>query len=239
VVLGHSPRATPRRLYTSSLYWKVVGVDAGNFLCGYNLERIKRRHKFLVKDAGFNAIYARDLQAMEALAGLIGDDPARFAQRRRRVAQSMLELLYDEKAQAFLDVQEPGARKIPVLTPTIFFPLAIDLLPQSIAESVVAAHLERDDGFKVPCPMPTVKTSDPAFFPGQTPFLWRGPTWSLVNWFLCKAFDSRGMTRHAEALRNSLRDLVARSGFREYYHPINGDGLGAKDFTWSGLLIDM
>lgn len=239
VVLGHSPRVTPRRHYTSSLYWKVTAVDAGNFLCGYDIARIRRRHRFVVKDAGFNAIYARDLQAMEALAKLIGDDATRFAQRRRRVAQSMVDLLYDERAQAFLDVQEPGSRKIPVLTPTIFFPLAVDLIPQGLADAVVAAHLERDDGFKVPWPMPTVTKRDPAFFAGETPFLWRGPTWSLVNWFLCKAFDSRGMTGQAEALRKSLWGLVARSGFREYYDPIHGDGLGAKDFTWSGLLIDM
>jgi hypothetical protein len=47
------------------------------------------------------------------------------------------------------------------------------------------------------------------------------------------------MAEQAQALRKSLRDLVARSGFREYYDPCDGKGLGAKDFTWSGLLVDM
>jgi glycogen debranching enzyme len=239
VVLGHSPRVTPRRLYTSGLYWKVVGVDAGNFVSGYDAARIRRRQQFLVKDAGFNAVYARDLQAMEALAKSIGDDAERWAQRRRRVVQSMMDVLYDEKMHAFLDVQEPGSRKIPVLTPTIFFPLASDLVAQDLAESMVRTHLEHGDGFKVRWPMPSVQTSDPAFFAGQTPFLWRGPTWSFINWFLFKAFDGRGMAEQAQALRKSLRELVERSGFREYYDPLEGKGLGAKDFTWSGLLVDM
>lgn len=47
------------------------------------------------------------------------------------------------------------------------------------------------------------------------------------------------MAEQAHALRKSLRELVERSGFREYDDPMDGKGLGAKDFTWSGLLVDM
>lgn len=239
VVLGHSPRTTPKRLLTSSLYWKVVGADAANFLCRYDLPRIRRRHRFIVKDAAFNAIYARDLQAMEELARLIGDDAAHFAERRAHVARSMVELMYDKKMQAFLDVQEPGSRRIAVMTAGALFPLDCDCVPQGVADAVVAAHLQRGGSFDVPWPLPTVGTDDPSFFRGETPFLWRGPTWSVVNWFLARAFRTRGFNVEAERLRNSLRGLVERSGFREYYDPLNGAGLGARDFTWSGLLVDM
>jgi glycogen debranching enzyme len=238
-VLGHSPRTTPKGLRTSSLYWKVTAVDAANFLCRYDLPRIRRHHRFIVKDAGFNALYARDLQAMEELARLIGDDPAHFAQRRTRVARSMVDLMYDEKSQAFLDVQEPGSRKIDVVTAAAFFPLDCDCVPQEIAEAIVATHLQRGGSFDVPWPLPTVGTDDPSFFRGETPYLWRGPTWSVVNWFLCRAFQVRGFHPLADRLRDSLRGLVAHSGFREYYDPFSGAGLGARDFTWSGLLVDM
>lgn len=97
VVLGHSPRITPKGLRTSSLYWKVMAVDAANFLCHYDLPRIRQRHRFIVKDAALNAIYARDLKAMEELARLIGDDAAHFAARREHVARSMMELMYDAR----------------------------------------------------------------------------------------------------------------------------------------------
>jgi len=238
-VLGHTPRITPRHLYASKLYWQVMGVDASNFLHSYDLRRIRRRHRFIVKDAGFNAIYAHDLQAMETLAGRVGDDADHFARRRRRVVESIARLLFDPEARAFLDVQEPGSLRIPVLTPTIFFPLAVDDIPQELADAVVRAHLERSDGFEVPWPLPTVEKNDPAFFAGRTPFLWRGPTWSFVNWFLCKAFERRGFAAQAQKLRQSLWDLVRRSGFREYYDPMQGTGLGAKNFTWAALVIDM
>lgn len=239
LVLGHPSRRTPARMNFSGLYYKVMAVDASNFLHGYDLPRIRRRHRFIVKDAGFNAMYARDLHAMEILAGLIGDDAGHFARRRARVARSLVEVLYDPERAAFLDVQEPGSRKLPVLTPTIFFPLGVDLIPQPIADAVAARHLGPGGPFDVPWPMPSVDVHDPAFHRGDTLFLWRGPTWAFVNWYLFKVFNARGMTPHAQRLRASLRGLVARSGFREYYDPCTGAGQGAHDFTWSGLLVDM
>jgi hypothetical protein len=33
--------------------------------------------------------------------------------------------------------------------------------------------------------------------------------------------------------------MVERNGFREYYNPLNGEGLGARHFGWSTLLVDL
>ena len=238
-VLGYTERVTPRRLYTSRLYWKGVAVDLSNFLLRYDLPRIRRRGRFLVKDAGFNAIYAWDLECMERLAPLTGDDPAIFSQRRRRVLQSMLELMYDEEDAAFYDVRGPGSEKIRVRTPTIFLPLLLRELDQRIAERVIEAHFDNEDEFRAPLPIPSVELRDPAFFAGETPFLWRGPTWACINWFLYHALKKRGFDERAQRLRRSLWQLIEKSGFREYYDPFTGEGHGAREFTWSGLLIDM
>jgi glycogen debranching enzyme len=238
-VLGYAKRTTARRLYTSKLYWKAVAVDLNNFLLGYDLDRIKARGRFRVKDAGFNAIYAVDLHCMEKLALLAGDDPEVFAERRRRLVRSMTRLMYNAESAAFYDVQEPGSKQIRVRTPTIFFPLAIEELDQDIAKRVIDVHLDNPSEFAAPLPMPSVEMRDPAFFPGETPFIWRGPTWAPVNWFLYHALKKRGFGEHAERLRRSLTALVKKSGFREYYDPVSGEGHGAREFTWSGLLVDM
>ena len=37
----------------------------------------------------------------------------------------------------------------------------------------------------------------------------------------------------------AIRNLIQLSGFREYYNPFSGEGYGACDFTWSGLVVDM
>src|SRR5438105_6048958 len=158
-VTGYTRRKTPARLF-SRLYFKGVAVDLSNFMARYDLARIRARGRFIVKDAGFNAIYAADLVAMEALAHKIGDDAERFAQRRRRVVDAMLERMYDPATAAFHDLAMPGDRKLEVLTPTIFFPLAVPEVPQDIARAVVDAHLHRSDGFRVPCPLPSVEVRD-------------------------------------------------------------------------------
>jgi glycogen debranching enzyme len=238
-VVGYERRVTSRRLYTSSLYWKVVRVDWLNFADRYHLGRIRKRGDFLVKDAGFNAIYALDLHAMEKLAGLIGDDAERFAARRRRVVESMLRLMYDPQEAAFYDVQEPGHRKLRTLTPTIFFPLAAPEVGDEIASHLLAAHWNRNNEFAAPLPLPSVATGDPSFYRGRTPYIWRGPMWALINWFLYHALKKRGFAEQADELRRALSAAVERSGFREYYDPLTGEGHGAESFTWSGLLIDM
>jgi glycogen debranching enzyme len=238
-VVGYARRLTPRRLYTNSLYWKVIRVDALNFTDRYDMQRIRKRADFLVKDAGFNAIYALDLHAMEKLAKLVGDDAERFAARRRRVVQSMLRLMYDPEDAAFYDVQEPGHRKLRILTPTIFFPLAAPEVGDDIARRLLAAHWNRNKEFAAPLPLPSVATSDPSFYPGRTPFIWRGPMWALINWFLYHALKKRGFAQEADELRRALSAAVERSGFREYYDPFTGEGHGAESFTWSALLVDM
>ena len=52
-------------------------------------------------------------------------------------------------------------------------------------------------------------------------------------------FGSRGFDAEANVVRDSIRALIEKSGFREYYNPFTGEGYGARNFTWSGLVVDM
>src|SRR5687767_15207002 len=97
--------------------------------------------------------------------------------------------------------------KIRVRTPTIFFPLVLDEIEQRIAERVLDAHFDREDEFAAPLPIPSVELRDPAFYPGESQFIWRGPTWAFINWFLYHALKKRGFHERAERLRRSLWQL--------------------------------
>ncbi len=61
----------------------------------------------------------------------------------------------------------------------------------------------------------------------------------MVNWFLYHALKKRGFVEQSERLRRSLWALIEKGGFREYYNPQTGEGYGAREFTWSGLALDM
>jgi hypothetical protein len=99
------------------------------------------------------------------------------------VVRSMLELMYDPGDAAFYDLSEPESKKIRVRTPTIFFPLALEEIEQRIAERILDAHFDREDEFATPLPIPSVELRDPAFYPGESQFLWRGPSWASSTGF--------------------------------------------------------
>jgi hypothetical protein len=59
-----------------------------------------------------------------------------------------------------------------VLTPTVFFPLTLEEIEQSIAERCLNALFDRGDEFAAPLPIPSVELRDLAF--GAREFTWSG-----------------------------------------------------------------
>jgi len=41
----------------------------------------------------------------------------------------------------------------------------------------------------------------------------------------------------AEQIRQGILELAANHGFREYYDPFTGEGLGGKSFSWTAALV--
>jgi hypothetical protein len=60
-----------------------------------------------------------------------------------------------------------------------------------------------------------------------------------VNWFVYHGLIDYGHIKTAHELKTRTLNLIEYSGFREYYDPLTGEGLGAHDFTWGGLVLDM
>ena len=58
-------------------------------------------------------------------------------------------------------------------------------------------------------------------------------------WLLVPAIDALGYREEAGRIVRSLERSVRRYGFREYYNPLTGRGLGARQFGFSTLLIDL
>ena len=40
-------------------------------------------------------------------------------------------------------------------------------------------------------------------------------------------------------MATALTEVVQREGLREYYNPLTGEGLGATDFAWTALALEM
>jgi glycogen debranching enzyme len=81
-----------------------------------------------------------------------------------------------------------------------------------------------DERYQTTAPLPSTPPCSPAF-DGRR--YWRGPSWINVNWLFR---DARPWVRPATLA------LVDRQGFREYFDPQTGDGLGSRAFSWTAAL---
>jgi glycogen debranching enzyme len=69
---------------------------------------------------------------------------------------------------------------------------------------------------------------------------WRGPIWINTSWSIRYGLLRYGYTDRAERIKQGALRLVAEHGFREYFNPITGAGLGGKNFSWTAAgVIDM
>ena len=88
-----------------------------------------------------------------------------------------------------------------------------------------------DEVYAAEWPIPTVPVTDAAY---REHLYWRGPTWINVNWLVVRGLERHGF--ESAELRSRTLQLVERSGFREHYSALTGEGSGARDFTWSAAL---
>lgn len=64
---------------------------------------------------------------------------------------------------------------------------------------------------------------------------WRGPTWAFMNYLIASGLAEFGM-EEAESLKDSTRSLITRSGFFEYFNPVDGQAAGGDSFAWTAAV---
>jgi glycogen debranching enzyme len=69
---------------------------------------------------------------------------------------------------------------------------------------------------------------------------WRGPVWINTSWGIWYGLLRYGYIDRASRIKQGVLRLVAEHGFREYFNPFSGEGLGGKNFSWTAAaVIDM
>jgi glycogen debranching enzyme len=225
---------------TEKYFWTNISVDLRNFLRFYNLKKIYQANYFIVKEVLMNTMYVQDLRALADLCRTLkDDDAAKYEKLAGKIANRMLEIMYDEETAAFYDVYGHEHQKSKTLTFTVGIPIMMKEVSKEMAAEILRRHFLNNNEFNLPYPIPSVSRSEPAYSAYESKFLWRGPTWVVINWFLFNCFKANGFAKEADHLFQTVKKLIDKSGFREYYNPVTGIGYGAKDFTWAGLVVDM
>jgi hypothetical protein len=152
--------------------------------------------------------------------------------------------LYDDQAGLFRPVAKPEPRHKPAVTWAALTPLALPDLPEEIGRRLVEEHLLDPDQFWLPVPPPSVSVADPTFSRDDTPVpglrrYWRGPTWINSAWLVWLGLLRLGYAGQADELAERVAKAVETAGLREYYDPYTGEGMGATDFAWSTLVMEL
>ncbi len=169
---------------------------------------------------------------------------SRLALGQVSLTPALIDRTYDEARGLFLARSHPAPRHPPAATIAALTPLALPDLPEAIGRRLVEEHLLDPGRFWTPVPPPSVSAADPSWslrdrgFAGQRRY-WRGPTWINAAWLCWLGLVRFGYEQPARELAHRLGAAVAGSGVREYYHPGTGAGMGAVNFGWSSLVLEM
>ncbi len=210
------------------------------------LLRFNRRRRFsyrhVVADGGFHAVdplvNTAWALAWEGMARL-GEPGA--AERAERVTAALVARLWDPGAGIF-HPRGPDERPLRVATWAGLAPLALPRLPEEVARRLAEEQLLDRRRFWLPYPVPSVSAQEPSFRAGDTGWpirrYWRGPTWLFATRFLVDGLMRAGRVAEARDLAGRTAALVLREGFREYYDPLTGRGLGGRAFGVSAMALD-
>jgi hypothetical protein len=168
---------------------------------------------------------------------------SQLALGRTSITPALVERLYDPARGLFLDRVRPGDGQPPVETVASLAPLALPDLPEEIGRRLVEEHLLDPARFWLPVPPPSVAATDPAYSNRDHRLglrrYWRGPTWVNAAFLVWLGLVRLGYDQAAYEMTDGLAAVMAREGLREYYEPRTGAGMGARDFAWSALVLEL
>jgi hypothetical protein len=177
--------------------------------------------------------------SMNVLQGL-----SLLALGRPSLTPTIVERMYDEATGLFEPLVRPQPKRTPPLTWAALAPLALPDLPEAIGHRLVRDYLLDKRRFWLPVPPPSVSATEPSFSTREDSRLWirrywRGPTWINSAWLVWLGLVRLGYGEEAQTLSDRIMSAVLAQGLREYYEPFTGRGMGAVDFAWSSLVMEM
>ncbi|MEP3390696.1 MAG: trehalase family glycosidase, partial [Reichenbachiella sp.] len=185
-------------------------------------------------------LYAEKLYMVQ-LAQILGEtsDAERYRQEALGLAEQIKEQFYDSGKGFFFDVMLDD-KVIQIFGPEGWIPLWAGLATEEQA-AALAKHIMDPSKFNTKVPLPTLDASHPKFNPKNG--YWRGPVWLDQVYFAIRGLEKYGYHQEANELKsklfNNAEGLMTDEPIRENYHPVTGEGLNAKHFSWSAAHLLM
>ncbi|MBP9852691.1 MAG: hypothetical protein QG629_761 [Patescibacteria group bacterium] len=199
----------------------------------YQTAKILDRGLFSIEDLSFNCIFIRANEHLRAIAKAVRHTlPGELLDNMKRTEKA-LDSLWDPYANTHWSrvfITHTLLKQSSIAT---FLPLYAGSISKDKAEKIVQ-HLENETKFGAPFAVPSVPLDSAQFDENR---YWQGPTWVNTNWLIIDGLRRYGYNDHADALTESTLDMVAKSGFYEYFNPLTAEPLGARNFSWTAALV--
>ena len=211
------------------MYWDIV---RGFRKKSWDMDKMLHKADFMVEDVAFNSILVRANQILTSLAKESGMRlPTRLQNWIDKNAEAIEDLWSHQEGMYFC--RDFVTRKH-IEEPTIasLLPLYAGTISEEHAQRLVDL-LKSHKHFATTYPLPSVPLSSSYYNPIH---YWQGPMWLNTNWLIIKGLENYGYTKEAKHIREQSIAALDLSGPYEYFNPQSGDGLGAKDFSWTASL---
>jgi glycogen debranching enzyme len=201
----------------------------------YDERAIRAVCPFIVEDPAFNALLAASGEDLARIAEALGQSGERFREQAARTAAAVNTRLWSDALHAYVPFDRVARRQVPAPVAGGFVPLFAGIpnpgRAQLMLRQLDSSHFWPQGG--TGRPLPTCDRLAPAFVPTR---YWRGPVWVNVNWLISRGLRRYRFHAYADAIRAATLAMVREQGFREYYHPGTGEGLGSDQFSWTAAL---
>lgn len=202
----------------------------------YDINKILDHTLFAIEDLAYNCILIRANEHLKQIAKTLRVDIPEDLLKCMEQSPKTLEELWDPYTEQYYPRDFVTHRLIKQPTIESLLPLYAGCISRDRAALLVKT-LENEHMFGPAFPIPSTPLNSPWFDPER---YWQGPSWINMNWLIMDGLYRYGYADHAEALRESTLELVQKHGFFEYFNPINGNPLGAPNFSWTAALaIDL
>lgn len=215
---------------TDDFYNRILTLIKFGKSVGWDDLKMITESPFRVCDVGVQSILIRadeDLSTLLKLAGREGRETEEIDSWMTR-SKAAMGRLWHAKSGSFRALDLIKNELVPSVSAATFLPMyagcATDAQVKCLSKVFEKAMSECK--FSVPQTMPDTPGFDPKNYS-------RGPSWPFFNRIVADGFKRYGLTNLSDRLREDTHAMISAQGFREYYHPSTGEGLGGEQFAWT------
>lgn len=224
--------ADPAHRPTREQYQRYIWLVQHFRSLDWDNEKLHEASPFKIVDPGFNGILIRSACDLAEVADQFGaNEIAEQLQGQAKRTLAAMDSLWSEEHGQYLCFDRSAGKLIDSLSVGGLLASFAKIPDEHVHD--IARRIEKmgeNAVYLVPSHDPYAETFDPLRY-------WRGPAWIIANYMIANGMEQAGERELAERIRKDSVELIKKSGFAEYYSPMDGTPCGGSEFSWTAAMV--